>query len=178
MTEYRRNFVKGGSYFFTVVLADRRLSLLVDHVDALREAFRLIRTAHPFHLDAMVVLPEHLHCIWTLPPDDADYPGRWRRIKAAFSRSLPDRYPRSKSQILKNERGIWQRRYWEHTLRDEDDYRRHMDYIHYNPVKHGYVGCVADWPYSTFHRYVAAGIYASDWAGSGESWDQEFGEIQ
>jgi putative transposase len=176
MANYRRNFVKGGSYFFTAALADRRQALLVDHIDALREAFRQVRAAHPFHLDAMVVLPEHLHCIWTLPPGNADYPGRWRRIKAAFSRSLPDLYPRSPSQIRKNERGIWQRRYWEHTLRDEEDYRRHVDYIHYNPVKHGHAAHAADWPYSTFRRYVEAGIYASDWAGDEETRDQEFGE--
>jgi putative transposase len=176
MTNYRRNFIKGGSYFFTATLADRRQALLVDSIDALREAFRQVKAAYPFHLDAMVVLPEHLHCMWTLPPDDADYPGRWRRIKAAFSRSLPECYPRSRSQILKNERGIWQRRYWEHTLRDEEDYRRHMDYIHYNPVKHGHVNCVADWPHSTFHRYVEAGIYPNDWAGNEETVDQEFGE--
>jgi putative transposase len=176
MANYRRNFIKGGSFFFTAALADRRRSLLVDRIDILREAFRQVKAVYPFHLDAMVILPEHLHCIWTLPLDDADYPGRWRRIKTAFSRSLPNRYPRSRSQTLKNERGIWQRRYWEHTLRDEEDYRRHMDYIHYNPVKHGYVNCVADWPYSTFHRYVEAGIYPNDWAGNEETVDQEFGE--
>jgi putative transposase len=170
MANYRRNFIKGGSFFFTAALADRRRSLLVDRIGILREAFRT------FHLDATVILPEHLHCIWTLPLDDADYPGRWRRIKAAFSRSLPNRYPRSRSQTLKNERGIWQRRYWEHTLRDEEDYRRHMDYIHYNPVKHGYVNRVADWPHSTFHRYVEAGVYPHDWAGNGEVRDQKFGE--
>jgi putative transposase len=176
MANYRRNFLKGGSYFFTATLADRCHSLLVDHIDALREAFRQVKAAYPFHLDAMVVLPEHLHCIWTLPPGDAGYPDRWRRIKTAFSRSLPGRYPRSPSQIRKNERGIWQRRYWEHTLRDEEDYRRHMDYIHYNPVKHGHATHVADWPYSTFHRYVEAGVYPNDWAGNGETEDQEFGE--
>ena len=177
MTEYRRNFVKGGSYFFTVTLAVRSQKLLVDHIDALREAFRHVKTEHPFVLDAMVVLPEHLHCIWTLPSGDANYPDRWRRIKAAFSRSLPDRYPRSPSKTLKGERGIWQRRYWEHTLRDEEDWQRHMDYIHYNPVKHQHVKQVADWPYSTFHRYVETGTYSRNWAGSGESGEVEFGEI-
>ncbi|MEO6562651.1 MAG: transposase [Nitrosospira sp.] len=177
MTNYRRNFVKGGSYFFTVALADRRKSLLVDHVDALREAFRQVKASYPFHLDAIVVLPEHLHCIWTLPSGDANYPDRWRRIKAAFSRRLPDRYPRSASKALKGERGIWQRRYWEHTLRDEEDCQRHMDYIHYNPVKHGYVDGVADWPHSTFHRYVEAGIYPRDWTGTRDTNETGFGEM-
>jgi len=159
MTNYRRNFVKGGSYFFTVALADRGGSLLLDHLDALREVFRHVKAEYPFHLDAMVVLPEHLHCIWTLPSGDASYPDRWRRIKAAFSRRLPNYSLRSRSQMLKGERGIWQRRYREHIIRDEEDYRRHMDYIHYNPVKHEYVHRVFDWPHSTFHRYVEAGMY-------------------
>jgi putative transposase len=175
MTEYRRNFVKGGSYFFTVALADRSQRLLVEHIDALRTAFRDIKNAYPFVLEAMVVLPEHLHCIWTLPVGDDNYPDRWRCIKAAFSRAVPDRGCRSKSEIMKGERGVWQRRYWEHTLRDEDDWRRHMDYIHYNPVKHRHVAQVVDWPYSTFHRYVDEGVYPKDWGGGKES-DGGFGE--
>lgn len=179
MADYRRNFVKGGSYFFTVTLADRRLSLLIDHIDLLRNAFHQVKATYPFNLDAIVVLPEHLHCIWTLPIDDASYPDRWRRIKGLFSRWIPDNYLCSPSQIRKGERGIWQRRYWEHTLRDEEDYRRHMDYIHYNPVKHGHVNRVADWPYSTFHLYVKTGIYPKDWASSGERGNGNgFGEIR
>lgn len=177
MPEYRRNFVKGGSYFFTVALADRSQRLLLNHIDTLRKAFRDAKAVYPFDLDAIVVLPEHLHCIWTLPVDDAGYPDRWRRIKTAFSRSLPDCNSRSSSKILKGERGIWQRRYWEHTLRDEDDWRRHMDYIHYNPVKHQHVARVADWPYSTFHRYVEIGIYPGNWAGSDGASDGKFGEV-
>ena len=176
MAEYRRNFVKGGSYFFTVALADRSQRLLVEHIDALREAFRNIKNACPFVLEAMVVLPEHLHCIWTLPLGDDNYPDRWRRIKAAFSRAVPDQGHRSRSEIMKGERGIWQRRYWEHTLRDEDDWRRHVDYIHYNPVKHQHVAQVVDWPYSTFHRYVDEDVYPRDWAGGGEERDGRFGE--
>ena len=174
---YRRNFVKGGSYFFTVALADRSQRLLVEHVEALRDAFRQVKARYPFELDAVVILPDHLHCIWTLPDGDADYPDRWRRIKAAFSRRLPDCNPRSASKISKGERGIWQRRYWEHTLRDAEDWRRHLDYIHYNPVKHGYVAQVVDWPYSTFHRYAEAGVYPKDWAGSGEASEGRFGEV-
>ncbi|SOD40242.1 REP-associated tyrosine transposase [Nitrosovibrio sp. Nv4] len=159
MTEYRRNFVKGGSYFFTVALADRSQRLLVDHVDSLRQAFRHVKVLYPFSLDAIVVLPEHLHCIWTLLREDANYPERWRRIKAAFSRSLANSNSRSHSKMLKGERGVWQRRYWEHTLRDEGDWQRHMDYIHYNPVKQRLVKQVADWKYSTFHPYVEGGMY-------------------
>jgi putative transposase len=176
MTEYRRNFVKGGSYFFTVALADRSQRLLVEHIDALRDAFRRIKTEYPFDLDAVVVLPEHLHCIWTLPDGDAAYPDRWRRIKAAFSRRLPDCLPRSASKIAKGERGIWQRRYWEHTLRDEEDWRHHMDYIHFNPVKHGHVSRVSDWPHSTFHRYVEIGMYPKNWGGDGMEDEGKFGE--
>jgi putative transposase len=140
MTNYRRNFVPGGSYFFTVNLADRRLRLLTDNIDLLRSAFRYARARHPFRLDATVVLPEHLHAIWTLPEGDADFALRWRLIKSAFSRGLPPAEERSNSRSRKSERGIWQRRYWEHSLRDENDFARHVDYIHFNPVKHGHVG--------------------------------------
>lgn len=138
MTNYRRNFIPGGSYFFTVAIADRSSRLLVEHIDLLRRAFSSVKDEQSFELTAIVVLPEHLHCIWTLPPGDADYPTRWKKIKAIFSRSLPWGEPRSASRTAKGERGIWQRRFWEHTLRDETDFRRHVDYIHYNPVKHGH----------------------------------------
>jgi putative transposase len=142
----------------------------------LRDAFRRVKTEYPFDLDAVVVLPEHLHCIWTLPDGDAGYPDRWRRIKVAFSRRLPDCHPRSASKIAKGERGIWQRRYWEHTLRDEEDWRHHMDYIHFNPVKHGHVSRVSDWPHSTFHRYVEIGMYPKNWGGDGMEDEGKFGE--
>lgn len=177
MTEYRRNFVKGGSYFFTVALADRSRNFLVEHIETLRTAFRRVKTEYPFSLDAAVILPEHLHCIWTLPEGDSNYPDRWRRIKAAFSRGLSDDCsPLSSSKKNKGERGIWQRRYWEHTLRDENDWQRHADYIHYNPVKHGYAERVADWPHSSFHRYVEAGTYPLDWAGGDTADEGVFGE--
>lgn len=166
MTDYRRNFVPGGSYFFTVAAADRSSRLLVDNMDLLRDALLLVKRSMPFGLIAMAVMPEHLHCVWTLPAGDADYPTRWKKIKAAFSRGLPKGESRSASRIAKGERGIWQRRYWEHSLRDENDMCRHIDYIHYNPVKHGHVINVADWPYSTFHQYVRRGVYTMDWAGS------------
>lgn len=122
MTDYRRNRVPGGTYFFTVNLYDRRSDLLVTHVDILRESVRKIRTRTPFHIDAWVVLPDHLHCVWTLPEGDVDYSGRWRAIKAGFSAGMAGAEDRSASRVGKGERGIWQRRFWEHTIRDERDY--------------------------------------------------------
>src|SRR5438067_5315254 len=136
MTDYRRNFIAGGSFFFTVNLAERRLRLLTQHIDELRTAFRETRRHHPFAIDAMVVLPDHLHAIWTLPEGDSDFATRWSLIKATFSRALPSTEWRSDSRLSKRERGIWQRRYWEHTLRDYEDVAFHADYIHFNPVKH------------------------------------------
>jgi putative transposase len=144
MTAYRRNFIAGGSFFFTVNLAERRLALLTDHIAALRAAFRHVRRRHSFEIDAIVVLPDHLHAAWTLPAGDDDFAVRWRLIKSAFSRSLPAGERVSGSRVAKGERGIWQRRYWEHTIRDERDFARHIDYIHINPVKHGYVSRVMD----------------------------------
>jgi len=165
MTSYRRNFARGGTYFFTVNLEDRRHTLLTDHIDHLRAAFRYTRTRHSFLVDAIVVLPEHLHAIWTLPDGDLDYATRWRLIKSTFSRALPTGEVVSRSRFERGERGIWQRRYWEHTLRDESDFARHVDYIHFNPVKHGHVSRVADWPYSSFHRMVRLGVFPEDWGG-------------
>ena len=176
MARYRRNFVPGGSYFFTANLAERKLRLLTEHVGALRAAFRDVRTLHPFVIEAIVVLPDHLHAIWTLPERDRDYSTRWRLIKAAFSRSLPHGERISASRAAKGERGIWQRRYWEHTIRDERDFSRHMDYIHFNPVKHGFVRRVADWPHSSFHRMVRLGVYPEDWAGNAKEDGAKFGE--
>lgn len=168
MPDYRRNRIPGGTYFFTMNLLDRRSGLLVEHIDELREAVRMVRARHPFHIDGWVVLPEHMHCIWTLPEGDDDFPTRWKTIKTAFAKRIPKTETRSITRIVKGERGIWQRRYWEHTIRDELDYTRHMDYLHINPVKHRLVTCVADWPYSSFHKLVAAGIYPADWAGNVE----------
>lgn len=167
MTNYRRYRLQGGCYFFTASLAERRIRLLTENVQALRAAFREVKQAHPFTMDAVVILPDHLHCIWTLPEGDDDFSMRWRQIKAAFSRQLPKPERRSQSRLKKGERGIWQRRFWEHAIREEVDYQRHVDYIHYNPVKHGYVMAVADWPFSSFHRFVRLGVYPSDWAGAG-----------
>ena len=152
----------------TVNLLDRQSRLLADNIELLREAFRYTRARHPFQIEAIVVLPEHLHTIWTLPPDDLDYATRWRLIKTTFSRGLPKGERISQSRSNKGERGIWQRRYWEHTLKDELDFERHADYIHFNPVKHGYVKSVEEWPYSSFHRFVEQGDYPEDWAGGME----------
>jgi putative transposase len=165
MTDYRRVWIPGARVFFTVNLAERAGNrLLVDHIDQLRSVFRQVRERHPFTVDAMVILPEHLHCIWTLPEGDADYKTRWALIKAEFSRGIPVGERRSASRRTRGERGIWQRRYWEHVIRDERDYARHVDYIHWNPVKHGWVTQVVDWPYSSFHGFVRRGLYPSDWA--------------
>jgi len=176
MTNYRRSYVPGGSYFFTVNLTDRRLRLLTEHVGALRGAFRETRARHPFSIAAIVVLPDHLHTIWVLPEGDADYAMRWRLIKATFSRALPSGEYISASRAERAERGIWQRRYWEHTIRNETDFARHVDYIHFNPVQHGHVTRVRDWPYSSFHRMMRLGILADDWGGDFALPNGEFGE--
>jgi putative transposase len=176
MTDYRRNFILGGSFFFTVNLEDRRLRLLTEHIDRLRSAFRETRQRHPFAIDALVVLPDHLHAVWTLPEGDGDFATRWRLIKSDFSRSLPIGEPISRSRVAKGERGIWQRRYWEHAIRDENDFARHIDYVHINPVKHGLVPRVRDWPYSSFHRMVQLGVYPEDWAGDMGELGGDFGE--
>ena len=176
MVAYRRNTLPGARYFFTVTLADRASALLVERIADLRAAFRAVRAQRPFTLDAVVILPDHLHCIWTLPPGDADYALRRRDIKSRFTRRMPGGEARSNGRTNKKERGIWQRRYWEHTLRDERDAERHLDYIHYNPVKHGYVSRVAAWPYSSFHRFVNMGLYPLDWAGGNTCVEGAFGE--
>lgn len=174
MPNYHRYRVPGGSYFFTVNLLNRKSTFLTDHIDPLRAAFRKVRENHPFHIDAVVILAEHLHTIWTLPAEDDDYSTRWRLIKTEFSLALPGSESRSQSRTDKGERGIWQRRFWEHSIRDDEDYARHVDYIHYNPVKHGHVQRVIDWPYSSFHNYVARGILPKDWAGNGIGFDADW----
>ena len=171
MPDYRRNRIPGGTFFFTVNLHDRHSDLLVTKIDILREAVRKTLARAPFHIDAWVVLPDHMHCLWTLPPGDTDYPNRWRAIKKAFSKSLSVGEARTKVMRNRRERGIWQRRYWEHTIRDDRDYATHMDYIHFNPVKHGLVQHPADWPHSSFHRSVAQGFYPPAWIADDSSPD-------
>jgi putative transposase len=124
---------------------------------------------------ACVVLPDHLHCIWTLPEGDAGIANRWRQIKSTFSRALPADERRSQRRLAKSERGIWQRRYWEHLIRDERDLRNHIDDIHFNPVKHGHVARVADWPQSSFHRFVREGVLPANWCG--QSADHRSGRL-
>ncbi|MBK6744058.1 MAG: transposase [Hydrogenophilales bacterium] len=170
MPDYRRAWHPGGTYFFTVNALHRHGNdLLVRQIDLLRDSVRQVRQAHRFSIHGWVVMPDHLHCVIELPPGDADFALRWRLIKAGFSKRLPNTEQRSAVRQARGERGIWQRRYWEHLIRDERDFTAHMDYLHYNPVKHGHVASVADWPYSTFHRLVAAGTYPADWAGSPEA---------
>jgi len=164
MPQYIRAFVPGGAFFFTVTLLERRRKLLTENIDHLREVFEGARRRRPFTIEAIVILPDHLHCIWTLPAGDADFSTRWHDIKARFAAQIPREERLSTRRLQKGERGIWQRRFWEHVIRDEADYARHVDYIHYNPVKHRQVTRVADWPYSSFQRYVERGFYNLDWA--------------
>ena len=174
---YRRANIEGGTYFFTVNLAERQRTLLIDEIDSLRQIVREVRQRHPFHVDAFVVLPDHLHALWTLPVGDADFAMRWALIKAGFSRRIAKTERRSLSRVAKGERGIWQRRYWEHLVKDDGDFEKHLDYIHYNPVKHGYVARAADWPYSSLHRVIAQRIVSADWGGvQSAQVDGDFGE--
>jgi len=169
MSRYRRVAAAGGCFFFTVV-TERRRRFLTDEASRrwLREAIEVTRVDHPFAIDAWVLLPDHLHCIWTLPHGDSDFSTRWRLIKRRFSQRAKPLLQRddwlSRSKRKHREATIWQRRFWEHRIRDDRDYQAHMDYIHFNPVKHGLVTRVSDWPFSSFHRHVAAGVYPPDWA--------------
>jgi putative transposase len=158
VSDYRRVFIPGGTFYFTLVTWHRRpLLASEERVALLRTAFETIKHERPFAIDGAVILPDHLHCILRLPPGDADYPGLWREIKKRFSREVDAR------TNARNERLVWQRRYYEHAIRDDEDWRRHMDYLHYNPVKHGLVKRVTDWPWSSFHRAVERGWYTEDW---------------
>jgi putative transposase len=163
MTDYRRNRVPGFTYVFTINLLDRRSHLLVNRIDDVRAALRHVRTSRPFHIDAWVVLPEHMLCLLTLPEGDTDYSTRLRLFKTLESKSIIAGEARSPSRAARQERGIWQRRFWEHTIRDEKDYAAHMDYIYFNPVHHGLTSSVMDWLFSTFKRCVALGLYLADW---------------
>ena len=175
MPRYVRAKFKGSMFFFTVVLAERPSGLLVDEIERLRQTYRTVRQRRPFETIAVCVLPDHVHAIWALPEGDADFSMRWSLIKSGFSRGL-DARRRSTSKISKREKGIWQRRYWEHAIRDDADLERHVDYIHFNPVKHGHVMRVADWPHSSFHRYGERGWLAADWGGDMREIPGLFGE--
>jgi putative transposase len=155
--------------FFTVNLAYRKNNnLLVEQVDLLREAFLYVKKRKPYNINAVVIMLDHFHCIWTLPDGDIDYSGCWRLLKGYFSRGIPKGEYVSQSRTKRRERGVWQRRFWAHMLTDQEDFNTHFDYIHWNPVKHDWVKSVNDWPYSSFHRYVDNGIYSADWGHSGD----------
>lgn len=171
MATFRRSVVPGATYFFTVNTY-RRIKVLTDppFYLALKGALRQVMAKHPFEIDAFVLLPDHIHCIWTLPPDDGDYTMRWNIIKRLVSQTTRNEIAPllSASRSGRKELGLWQRRFWEHQIRDEEDFAKHADYIHWNPMKHGYVSRVVDWPYSSFHRYLRDGVYPEDWAGAVE----------
>lgn len=173
MVQYRRSRVSGGTFFFTVNLRDRRSTLLAQHAQALRGIVREVRAQLSFVIDAMVVMPDHWHAVWTLPPGDDAYARRIRLIKARFTRHLV----KTGTPLAKDTRGdydLWQKRFWEHTVRDERDFEAHVNYVHINPVKHEYVARAVDWPHSTIHRYVKNGTLPTDWAC--DSLRGEFGE--
>jgi putative transposase len=175
MPQYRRAKLNGSTFFFTVVLTDRSSNLLVDRIDRLRQAYRVVQERRPFETIAICVLPDHVHAVWALPEGDTDFSTRWSLIKSGFSRGV-DAGSRSNSKLAKREKGVWQRRYWEHAIRNESDLERHIDYTHFNPVKHGHVTKVADWPHSSFHRYVVRGVLDADWGGGMKDIPGSFGE--
>ncbi|MBI2918736.1 MAG: transposase [Chloroflexi bacterium] len=166
MPEYRRAYLEGGTYFFTVVTYKKR-PILKDRpaIDLLWQCFQTASATHPFELDAFVILPDHLHAIWTLPDGDSDFSTRWRQIKSAFSLRYRGMPPEglSESMLKKREKGVWQRRFWEHLIRDQADFNRHCDYVHYNPVKHGLVNSPMAWKHSSFEKFVERGLYSPDW---------------
>jgi putative transposase len=175
MSRYRRAKREGGTFFFTLTLADRSSDLLTREIERLRRAYRTVQERRPFETIAICVLPDHVHAIWSLPPGDTDFAQRWNLIKSGFSRGLPAA-PRSASKIERREKGIWQRRYWEHMIRDDADLVRHIDYIHFNPVKHGLASRVCDWPHSSFHQWVKRGELPLDWGGDVRGIPGAFGE--
>jgi putative transposase len=176
MPRYLRAKIQGGVFFFTVTLADRSSNLLVRHVERLRHVYKAVQEWYPFETVAICILPDHLHAIWSLPPGDSNFPLRWSLIKSGFSRRLAGPAARSSGKIDKRDKGIWQRRYWEHAIRNDKDLERHVDYIHFNPVKHGYVSRTCDWPHSSFHLYVAHGLLPADWGGDVRDASGNFGE--
>lgn len=169
MTNYRRDKTKGGTFFFTVLLEERRSDLLVTCIQELRAAYRDTVLERPFHCDAFVVLPDHLHAVWTLPDGDNDFGVRWGAIKSRFTRAVKRRMGlnpilRSASKVAKGDAGLWQRRFWEHRIRDAADYQMHVQYCWGNPVKHGLVARPVDWPYSSIHRDILNGTVDPSWS--------------
>jgi putative transposase len=164
------------SFLLHVTLADRSSDLLVRHVERLRRIYASVQQRRSFETVAICIVPDHIHAIWQLPRHDSDFPLRWSLIKSGFSRGLALDAPRTASKTVKRERGLWQRRYWEHAIRDDADFERHVDYIHFNPVKHGLVSRVEDWPYSSFKRYVERGDLPADWGGDTRNLTGLYGE--
>lgn len=170
MPEYRRIRLAGGTIFFTVVTYDRKpILVLPESRRILRKVWKDVQTKHPFEIVAICLLPDHLHTIWKLPDDDTDYAMRWNEIKRHFTHEYlkltREESVRNESRKKRRESTIWQRRYWAHILYDQDDLNAHIDYIHYNPMKHGFVNQVSDWPWSSFHRFLRMGVYTFDWGG-------------
>ncbi|HFE39493.1 MAG TPA: transposase [Gammaproteobacteria bacterium] len=158
MSHYRRATTPGATYFFTVVTHQRKNRFTnPSSIELLREAFRTIKARKPFEIEAIVVLPDHIHCLWKLPEDDHDFSGRWREIKKYVTKRMTN------IRNSRKEGDIWQRRFWEHQIRNETDWRNHMDYIHYNPVRHGYVTAPGNWRWSSFHQWAAKGAYELCW---------------
>jgi putative transposase len=168
MAQYRRSYIPGGTFFFTVVTNNRKPILTTEFSrKCLKDAWNTISEKYPFDLVACCLMPNHLHCIWTMPDNDSNYSIRWQGIKGLFSKQYKGQFTHAlqltESQRMKREAAVWQRRFWEHTIFTQDDFNRHVDYIHYNPVKHDYVRNPMDWPWSTFHRYFKMGMYENDW---------------
>lgn len=160
---YRRANTPGATYFFTLNAANRQGRLLIENIDALRASFQVARHSRPFTIDAICVLPEHLHLLMTLPAGDANFAARIRLMKQEFSRRIEAGETIDIKRVARRERGLWQRRYWEHQIRDEQDLARHAEYIHFNPVKHGWVQRAVDWPFSSIHRFIRSGTIDADW---------------
>ena len=181
MATFRRSTVAGATYFFTVNAHQcQKVLTKPPFYQALKQSLKAVKERYPFAIEAFVLLPDHLHCIWTLPESDADYSMRWNIIKRGVSQQVRDLIvaPVSPSRRKRGELGSWQRRFWEHQIRNERDFEKHVEYIHWNPVKHGYVKHVRNWPYSSFHRFVERGIYPLDWAGGPCMNDGAFGEME
>ncbi|HHT0595078.1 TPA: REP-associated tyrosine transposase [Legionella anisa] len=173
---YRRVIIPGATYFFTVNLLNRKSNLLIAQIDKLRSSFRIVRNTYPFIIDGIVILPDHFHLLITLPEHDGNYSLRLRLIKSSFSKQIAPNEYITPVRKKKGERGIWQRRYWEHLIRDEKDYEHHLNYIYYNPVKHGYVKKPSAWPYSSIHRSIKKGVMEEDWAQENNFNDGSYGE--
>lgn len=174
--QYRRFYRQGSLYFFTVVTYQRRPILTnPDVMPVLKTAFKTVRQKYPFKIEALVILPDHLHTIWQMPENDADFSTRWNQIKRYVSHHCRhyDNLAKTANEIKKRQSSIWQQRFWEHCIRDDEDFANCMDYIHFNPVKHGYAKAAKDWPFSTFHKYVKQGIYPEDWGGVSQDFDYE-----